>query len=69
MTKLNSAQPITNIDGTPMISGSQVDINGNPYGVTETTTSLSFDDSSSSCDSSFESSFDSSCDSSFDNHF
>jgi hypothetical protein len=69
MTKLNAAQPSTNIDGTPMVSGAQIDINGNPYGVTETTNSTSFDDSFSSCGSSFDSSFDSSCDSSFDNDF
>lgn len=54
--------PSTNIDGTPMYGN--VDVNGNPYGVTEThdIESVGIDDTVSPCttDDSF-SCFDSSC--------
>ncbi|MCL1067218.1 hypothetical protein L2735_10405 [Shewanella olleyana] len=63
MTSKNNA-PITNIDGTPMISDSGVDIKGNPFGITESSSSIS------TCDTDISSSFDSfdSC-SSFDSDF
>jgi hypothetical protein len=37
----DTSSPIVNIDGTPMVGG--IDIHGNPFGVTDTTSSL-FDD-------------------------
>lgn len=73
--------PQVNVDGTPMVADSGVDIKGNPYGVTDssmdtncTSIDTSFDSMScgidnsfdSSCGSSFDDSFDSSCDSSYD---
>lgn len=54
----NSTEPTINIDGSPMCG--DVDINGNPYGVTE------ISDCSSSMDDSFTS-MDSSC--GFDDSF
>ncbi|GIU32554.1 hypothetical protein [Shewanella sp. MBTL60-007] len=57
--------PQVNVDGTPMVADSGVDIKGNPYGVTES----SIDTSCTTIDNSFNSPFDSSCGSSFDNSF
>jgi hypothetical protein len=37
----DTSSPVVNIDGTPMVGG--IDIHGNPFGVTDTTSSL-FDD-------------------------
>lgn len=55
-----SNEPSVNIDGSPMCGG--VDINGNPFGVTESSAYdiCSVDDSLSSfdCSSSFDDSFD-----------
>lgn len=62
-----SSEPSVNVDGTPMCGG--VDINGNPYGVTESSTddicSISDSLSSFDCSSAFDDTFDSGC-SSFD---
>ncbi len=69
--------PQVNVDGTPMVADSGVDIKGNPYGVTESSIDTScasidtnFDSMSCSITNSFDnscsSSFGSSCDSSFD---
>ena len=62
-----SSEPSVNVDGSPMCGG--VDINGNPFGVTESSTDdlCSIDDSFSSfdCSNSFDDTFDSSY-SSFD---
>jgi len=53
--------PYTNVDGTPMCGS--VDVNGNPYGVTEVLdcSSSMMDDSSCGFDDSFNSFDDSSC--------
>ena len=57
-SKIN--EPTVNVDGTPMCGS--VDVNGNPYGVTETDDICSIDDSLSSNDYSggFDDTFDSS---------
>jgi hypothetical protein len=65
--EINTIEPSVNIDGSPMCGS--IDINGNPYGVSDISDSTSslMDDSFSSMDSScgFEDSFssfdDSSC--------
>jgi|TARA_R110000851_G_scaffold67191_4_gene151645 hypothetical protein len=76
MTKSNAAHPSVNVDGTPMVPGSSVDVKGNVFGITEDTSSSMFEDSSSSfsgmdssCDSSFDSDFGCDFDSSFDSDF
>lgn len=62
-----SREPSVNIDGSPMCGS--VDINGNPYGVTQSSNDdiCSIDDSFSTfeCTSAFDDTFDSGC-SSFD---
>jgi hypothetical protein len=76
MTKSNAAHTSVNVDGTPMVPGSSVDVKGNVFGMTEDTSSSMFEDSSSSfsgmdssCDSSFDSDFGCDFDSSFDSDF
>ncbi len=39
MTDNNHNGPIVNIDGTPMIGNTGVDVHGNPFGITESDTS------------------------------
>jgi len=73
----NFPTPAVNVDGTPMVSGGTIDVEGKPFGVTEsptvdTTSSCIADNITSSSDdsfSSFDSGFDSCFDSSFDDGF
>ncbi|WP_108946919.1 hypothetical protein [Shewanella halifaxensis] len=58
--------PQVNVDGTPMVANSGVDIKGNPYGVTEPSIDTSYTTIDNSYDDSCSSSFDSSYDSSYD---
>ncbi|MGS0827995.1 hypothetical protein ACVBIO_19615 [Shewanella sp. 0m-8] len=68
--------PLMNVDGTPMVANSGVDIKGNPYGVTESSIDTncasidtSFDSMSCGIDNSLNSTFDNSSSSSFDSSF
>ncbi|MCK8045336.1 hypothetical protein MSG37_10580 [Shewanella sp. 1CM18E] len=58
--------PQVNVDGTPMVADSGVDIKGNPYGVTEPSIDTSCTAIDNSYDDTCSSSFDSYCDSNFD---
>ncbi|MCH1930064.1 hypothetical protein [Shewanella acanthi] len=73
MTHKTPTGPIVNVDGTPMMGDSGIDVHGNPYGVTNHDSSLfscsANDDSWSSFDNSFSSSFDDSFSSSFGDDF
>ncbi|MCL1058663.1 hypothetical protein L2729_11765 [Shewanella gelidimarina] len=70
MNKLLNVEPQVNVDGTPMVSGANVDIHGNPYGVTEppfdSSCNMMNDSNNDSFGCGFDSSFDNSFDSSFD---
>ncbi|PKH53646.1 hypothetical protein CXF83_15805 [Shewanella sp. Choline-02u-19] len=59
--------PQANVDGTPMVMvpGADVDLHGNPYGVTESPV----DSSCTAIENSFNSSIDCGVDTSFDNSF
>lgn len=76
----NFPTPAVNVDGTPMVSGGVIDVEGKPFGVTEcvaddttsaciaddfTSSSTTIDDSCSSFDSGFDSDFGTSFDDGF----
>ncbi|MCK8043770.1 hypothetical protein MSG37_02645 [Shewanella sp. 1CM18E] len=58
--------PQVNVDGTPMVADSGVDIKGNPYGVTDSSMDTGTPSPDSTSDSSFDDSSDCSYDSSYD---
>jgi hypothetical protein len=70
MNKLLNVEPQVNVDGcTPMVPGANVDLHGNPYGVTESPVDSSCTAIENSFNDSIDCSFDTSCDNSFDSGF
>ena len=66
MSTNSNSEPQVNIDGAPMVPDANIDINGNPFGVTDSATDSIFDVVSDMTNDSFGCDFDSSFDSGFD---
>ncbi|MCG9698367.1 hypothetical protein [Shewanella sp. Isolate11] len=59
MSNINNLTPSVNVDGTPMIEGTYVDVNGNVFGTTDSSDISTCDSMDTFESSSFDSSFDS----------